>query len=125
MLISNVNRNSSVNSFISKSDVLKVQARDAIKSQHGSENFSPKVWKSIDKLFDLGSSQKMNLSDFNSEERDQYLKIIATLLKKGIIGWNYYEVNGQIEKHFTDTSIGDQRLANAVPVKWKKPDGYY
>lgn len=84
-----------------------------------------KISSKIDDIFDFGASDKLNFNNLTEQELEQYLNIISKLLKKGIIGWKYYEVNGQIEKHFVETSIADQRLANAIPVKWNKVDKYY
>ena len=38
-------------------------------------------------------------------------------MKKGIVGYEYYVVNGKTEKHFMTTSIGNRRLYNA---EWKE-----
>ena len=101
------------------------QAYKVINEEFSNTQFSRKVWRKIDNFFDFGSSKGLNFNDFSKQELEQYLSTMSKLLKKGIIGWKYYEVNGQIEKHFIVTSIGDQRLSNAIPKKWNKPNEYF
>lgn len=124
-MISKVGVNADNCDLISQKDLLKIKALEEIQEQFGDELFSGNVWKNVNRLLDFGSSKNLDLSGLSESEKDQLLKILSTLFKKGIIGWEYYEVDGQIEKHFVDVSIGDQRLAGGMPVKWSKPDGYY
>ena len=84
-----------------------------------------KVWKAVDNYLDLGTNTTFFSADLSKEEIQQSLKIIAKLIKKGIVGYNYYEVNGRIEKHFLVPSIGDQRLASAEIVPSHYFDEYY
>ena len=54
-----------------------------------------------------------------SDEDITLLKILSKLLKKGIVGYEYLEINKAPYKSFITTSIGDTRLKNAKP--YRKP----
>lgn len=75
-----------------------------------SSNVSSKVMSKIDLFLSMGSSTGLGVSDLSREEKEKYLKILAKLMSKGIIGHKYYKVNGKIEKHDLVASIGDSRL---------------
>ena len=61
-------------------------------------------------------------ADLNDAEKEEFLKMLANLLKHGIIGYEILEVNGQPEKHFIVNQIGDERIYGA---KLYKKDGFY
>jgi hypothetical protein len=86
-----------------------------------SRDFSSKVFRAVDKFLDLGAKKDISLKGLNSEEKDQYYKIIAKLMQKGIVGYNYYEIDGQTEKHYIDVSLGNQRLERGKKLN----DRYY
>jgi hypothetical protein len=88
-----------------------------------SGDFSFKAFKTAEKFLDLGSPKDILMSDLNSEERAQSLKILAKMMKEGIIGYRYYIVDGKVEKHFIENELVDRRLANAKPVKIFLPEG--
>lgn len=75
-----------------------------------SANVSSKVMSKIDLFLSMGSGTGLGVSDLSSEEKEKYLKILAKLMSKGIIGHKFYKVNGRIEKHDLVVSIGDSRL---------------
>lgn len=69
--------------------------------------------KAFDKLNDfmnLGKPGRMDISDLSPEEREEFLKMLADILKQGIIGYEIREVDGKPEKHFIVNQIGDERL---------------
>ncbi len=76
-----------------------------------------KVWDKVDDFLDLGSSFDISLSGLSEKEKEQALKIIAKLIKEGIVGYRYYEIDGKIEKHFLVPSIGNRRLKRGIPLK--------
>lgn len=82
-----------------------------------SKNSFAKVFNRVDNFLDFGTTKNFDFSNFNKEEMKSFLKVMSTLMKKGIVGYEYYEVNGKIEKHFMTTSIGNRRLYNA---EWKE-----
>ena len=105
--------------FKAKSEVIASEAlaiaKDEIKDLP--KNSFSKVFNRVDNFLDFGSSKNLDFSNFSKEEMESFLKIMSTLMKKGIVGYEYYEVNGKIEKHFMTTSIGNRRLYNA---EWKE-----
>jgi len=80
------------------------------KNQRNSIN---KTLDKVDSFLDLDRGFNFSFEGFTDEEKDDTLKMIATLLKKGIVGHRYYDSNGKIEKHFLIPSIGNSRLYNA------------
>jgi hypothetical protein len=77
------------------------------------QNSFSKVFNRVDNFLDFGSSKNLDFSHFSDEEMESFLKVMSTLMKEGIVGYEYYEVNGRIEKHFMTTSIGNRRLYGA------------
>ncbi len=93
----------------SKSDKLEISA-------------SGKAFKKIDDFLNLGKPDRLDTSDLNPAEKEEFLKMLSTLLKKGIVGYEVLEVNGKPEKHFIVNQIGDERIKGA---KLYKKDNYY
>lgn len=81
-----------------------------------------KVYDKVDKFFNLGREGRADLSKMNKKEKDEFLKMTADLIKKGVVGFEVLNVNGKPEKHFIETEIGDQRIKGA---KLYKKKGYY
>ena len=82
--------------------------------------------KAFDKLNDfmnLGKPGRMDISDLSTEEREEFLKMLADMLKNGIIGYEIREVDGKPEKHFIVNQIGDKRLYGTK--LYTKKDNYY
>ncbi len=91
---------------------LKAAVFDFMKSEkgRGAMSYNNKVFNKIDRFLDLGSTFNIGMRDLTDTEKEQFLTILAKLLKKGIVGYNYYEINGRVEKHFITASIGNRRL---------------
>lgn len=81
-----------------------------------------KAFKKIDDFLNLGKPDRLDTSDLNPAEKEEFLKILAALLKKGIVGYEILEVNGKPEKHYIVNQIGDERIKGA---KLYKKDNYY
>lgn len=81
-----------------------------------------KVFARIDKFLNLGRPDRLEIDDLNEEEQKEFLKVLADLLKRGIVGYEILEVNGKPEKHYVVNQIGNERLYDA---KLYKRDGYY
>jgi len=81
-----------------------------------------KVYDRIDKFLNLGRPDRLDVSDLNDAEKEEFLRMLVNLLKHGIIGYEILEVNGQPEKHFIVNQIGDERIYGA---KLYKKDGFY
>ena len=74
---------------------------------------SGKVFSNIDKIFNLGDPDRLDLAKMNESDKKTFLKTLGDLLKKGFIGYEVLKVNGKPEKHFIETEIGDERLKGA------------
>ena len=81
-----------------------------------------KVYDRIDKFLNLGRPDRLDVTDLNDAEKEEFLRMLVNLLKHGIIGYEILEVNGQPEKHFIVNQIGDERIYGA---KLYKKDGFY
>ena len=76
-----------------------------------------KVFNKIDSFLNLGKRDRLDMSDLNDEEKKEFLKMIAELLKRGIVGYEVLEINGKPEKHYIVNQIGDQRTYGAKLYK--------
>lgn len=97
-----------VNKFIKDS----ILAKNSQESNIDNINFS-KIWSAIDSYFDLGDPNKLLWMQLSPAAQSQYWKIITKLIQKGVVGYRYYEVNGQKEKHFIECEMAVSRFANA------------
>jgi len=101
---------------LKKTDISQ-SSRDSIEISNTS-----KVYDRIDKFLNLGRPDRLEISDLNPAEKKEFLKILADLLRKGIVGYEVLEVNGKPEKHYIVNQIGDERLKGA---KLYTKSGYY
>ena len=44
---------------------------------------------------------------------EEFLQMLSTLLKKGVVGYEILEIDDKPEKHFIVTQIGDERTYGA------------
>ena len=93
------------------------QAKDSIEISNTS-----KVYNRIDKFLNLGRPDRLDVGDLNQAEREEFLKILMNLIRKGIVGFEVLEVNGKPEKHYIVNQIGNERIYGA---KLYKKNGYY
>jgi hypothetical protein len=92
-------------------------AKDSIQISNTS-----KVYDRIDKFLNLGKPDRLDVSDLNTAEKEEFLKMLTNLLRKGIVGFEVLEVNGKPEKRYIVNQIGDERLRGA---KLYMKKGYY
>lgn len=78
-----------------------------------------KAFDKVEDFLNLGKSGRLDIGDLNEDEKKEFLKILASLLQKGIVGYEILEVNGKPEKHFIECEIGDQRIKQAKLYKDK------
>jgi hypothetical protein len=72
------------------------------------------VINAVEGFLDLGNSDRLGeYSSLSDSEKEKFNKMLGKLLKAGVIGYEILEVDGQKEKHFLSTQIGDERLYNA------------
>lgn len=81
-----------------------------------------KAFDKVNKFLNLGRPDRLDISDLNPEEKEEFVKMIAALVQKGIIGYEIREVDGKPEKHYFVNEIGDERLYG---TKLYNRPGYY
>lgn len=73
-----------------------------------------KVIDAVDSFLNMSNNSsikdKLEIGSLNRDEVAEFGKMLNKLAKKGIVGYNYYEVDGQIEKHFIDANLNNKRL---------------
>jgi hypothetical protein len=92
----------------------KTEPQDSIEISNTS-----KVVAKLDGVLNLGKSDRLNVGEMNGAEREEFLKMLSTILKKGIVGYEVLEINGQPEKHDVTNQIGDERVKGAKLYKKK------
>ncbi len=45
-----------------------------------------KVYDKVDKFLNLGDSDRLDIGELNEAEKEEFLKILSALIKKGIVG---------------------------------------
>jgi hypothetical protein len=83
-----------------------------------SADFS-RVFMKIDRFLNLGKPDRLSIDHMGPEEQKTFLKVLASLMKEGVVGYEMIEVNGIPEKHYLVTQIGDHRLRGAKPAQDK------
>ncbi|PKL82503.1 MAG: hypothetical protein CVV24_09700 [Ignavibacteriae bacterium HGW-Ignavibacteriae-3] len=81
-----------------------------------------KVYDRLDKFLNLGRPDRLDISDLSDSEKKVFLKMLAELIQRGIVGHEVLEVNGKPEKHYIVNHIGDERIQD---TKLYKKKGYY
>ena len=95
----------------------ETEVKDTIEISNTSKAFAK-----IDKFLNLGRADRLDVGDLNDAEKSEFLKMLSTLLKEGVVGYEIIEVNGKPEKHYIVNEIGDERLYGK---KLYKKQGYY
>lgn len=75
-------------------------------------NYS-KIMDALDNFLDLGDSNVWSWLKLSGAEQEKYWQMLSKLIKKGMIGYRYYEVNGQLERHFIEYEMANPRFSNA------------
>lgn len=115
--INNINTKSSILTYLknSKNEIEKKSSKgDSVEISN-----TAKVYDKVDKFFNLGAEDRLDISDLSKEEKDEFLKMIAKLIDKGVVGYEVLEVNKKPEKHYVDIQIGDERIKGAKLYKKK------
>ena len=109
---------------ISKENVIKNIDEDKEKKKDKLEiSNTSKALDKVNDFLNLGKSDRTDISDLSPEEREEFLKMLADLLKSGIVGYEVRKVDGKPEKHFIVNQIGDRRLYGTK--LYKKKGNYY
>ena len=116
-----VNANNIVYSLLKRNVEDHKQFRAKLQKDIAEISDKAKVMNKVDNFMNLGSKDRMDISDLSEDEKAEFLKIISNLMKEGIVGYEEIEVNGQVEKHYLTNQIGDKRIYGAKPKMVIKP----
>ena len=105
-----------INAIVNNSNYEKLSPTDKSMKSNSNNDYSKRVWDKIDDFLNLGSTKDINLTDLSPDEKKQYFSVLAKIMNDGIAGYNYYKVNGKIEKHYLVNTIGDSRLYGAKKI---------
>jgi len=83
-----------------------------------------KAFNKLTNFLNLGKKDRLNIDDLNKEEKQEFLKMLTALIKKGIVGYEILEINGKPEKHYIVNQIGDSRTRNAKIFNKKRYGEY-
>jgi hypothetical protein len=97
-----------------KQQPLRTAKKDSVEISNTS-----KVFAKLDNYFNLGKTDRLDVGKLNGAEKKEFLKMLSSMLKKGVVGYEVLEVNGKPEKHDITLQIGDQRLKGAKLYKKK------
>ncbi len=100
--------------YVKKENEKENKTSDSIEISNTSKAFAK-----LDNFLNLGKSDRLDTSDLNEEERKEFLKMLSSLIKKGVVGYEVLEVNGRPEKHYVVNQIGDERISGAKLYKKK------
>ncbi|MBP7651789.1 hypothetical protein KA977_00110 [Candidatus Dependentiae bacterium] len=74
-------------------------------------------------ILNLSLKNRINRLDvfsfLNNEQVAEIGKFLKELSSRGIIGWEYYEINGEYRKVFIENTIGDTSLYGKKPVQFE------
>ncbi|MGE5500114.1 MAG: hypothetical protein ACM3Q2_18735 [Syntrophothermus sp.] len=100
----------------------QMESKPQVKSDSIEISNTSRAFDKLDKFLNLGNPDRLDLEDLNSEEKKEFMKMLAALIKKGIVGYEVLEVNGKPEKHYIVNEIGDSRIYKAK--LYRKKDYY-
>lgn len=74
-----------------------------------------KSLKKLDDFMNLGKAggRSLDLSEMNHEEKEEFIKMLTTLIQHGIVGYEVLEIDGKPEKHDILMQIVDPRTRGA------------
>ena len=105
--------NDSMKSFLSF-DRIKTEEKTGEKKSAKKDSLeisnTSRAFNKLNDFLNLGKPGRMDISDLSPGEKEEFLKMLASLLKKGIIGYEVREVDGKPEKHYMVNQIGNERL---------------
>ncbi|MBI9072566.1 MAG: hypothetical protein JEY94_13270 [Melioribacteraceae bacterium] len=106
-----------VTSNIKFSGIIKPNNKEKLKDQEKNDSLnisnSANAFKKIDDFLNLGKPDRLNMDNLSDGEKEEFLKMLSTLLKEGIVGYEYLEVDGKKEKHFIVNQLKNDRIRGA------------
>ncbi len=102
----------------------KVEKKKAREEKSGKDTIqisnTAKVFKKVDDLFNLSGPEHLSMEDLSAEERREFVKAVATLLKDKYVGYEVLNINGRPEMHDVVLQLGDERTAHAKPYRGRQ-----
>ncbi|HOJ37450.1 MAG TPA: hypothetical protein PLI27_01340 [Ignavibacteriales bacterium] len=98
------------NSFFTKNK------KDEVSNDKLEISNTAKAFDVVNKVLDLGNSNRFSeaeLDKLNPKEKEEFLKMLANLMKKGIVGYEVLEIKGKPVKYYIVNEIGDTRTYGA------------
>lgn len=74
---------------------------------------TPKVFDKLNNFLNLGKSDRLDTSDLNPAEKEEFLQMLSKLLQAGVVGYEMLEIDGKVEKHYIVNQIGNPRTKGA------------
>jgi len=103
--------------FIDKTNLFfKKTTKSVLQTDKIEISNTAKAFDTVNKILDLGSSNRFSeaeLDKLNPKEKEEFLKMLSVLLKKGIVGYEVLEINGKPVKYYIVNEIGDRRTYGA------------
>lgn len=73
-----------------------------------------KAFRKLDEFMNLGNGgNRVSMEGLNEMEKAEFLKMLAVLLKEGIVGYEVLEIDGKPERHDILDQIVDKRTRGA------------
>jgi len=112
-MIGSINSTTDLTSYISSASKKTKKKDNTDKAEISNTALAYDV---VSKMFDLGQTNRITPDDINKlspKERENALKMLGTLLKDGLVGYEILEIDGKEVKSFIVNQIGDQRTYGA------------
>lgn len=103
-------------------NALKENAEGIVIEDKAEISDTSKAFSKLDKFLNLGAKDRLDISDLNKEERAEFLKMLAAVIQKGVVGYEVLEIDGKPEKHFIVNQIGNERTYGAKLYKKRWPE---
>lgn len=117
LTINGSNKNSILYKLLSENDNSSIKEESELKSSSKSDNIqissTAKAFNKLDSFLNLGKPDRLDTSDLSKKDKEEFMMMLAKLMKKGIVGYEYLEVDGKKEKHFIVNQLKDDRIKDA------------
>lgn len=76
------------------------------------------VFKAVDDFFDMSRPARFSgVRHLGTAGREQFYRMVGTLLMHGYVGYETLVVNKKVERHDLTLQVGDRRLKGARPYR--------
>ncbi|MGD8781463.1 MAG: hypothetical protein PVH88_21170 [Ignavibacteria bacterium] len=98
---------------ISKKEEKSAEESESSKKDSIEISDKTRAFSKLNDFLNLGKTDRLDMEDMAPGEKEEFLKMLSKLLEKGIVGYEYLEVDGKKEKHFIVNQIGNRKLYDA------------